>query len=46
MSCPLSGARFVNDNEHVLYHADLRAIESYLEVGRAVDLLMAMGKML
>jgi 6-phosphofructokinase 1 len=31
---PLTGARYVNDEEHVLYHADLRAIKSYLDAGR------------
>jgi 6-phosphofructokinase 1 len=31
---PLSGGRFVKDEEHVLYHSDLSAIKSYLEAGR------------
>ncbi len=31
---PLTGGRFVNDEEHVLYHSDLGAIKSYLDAGR------------
>jgi 6-phosphofructokinase 1 len=30
---PITGERFVNDEEHVLYHSDLRAIKSYLDAG-------------
>ena len=33
ITSPISGVRFVNDAEHVLYHPDLRAIKSYLDAG-------------
>ncbi len=31
---PMSGVKFVDDADHVIYHADLRAIKSILEAGR------------
>jgi hypothetical protein len=34
ITSPITGARFVNDEEHVLYHSDLRAIKYYLDAGR------------
>jgi 6-phosphofructokinase 1 len=27
---PMSGAQFVSDEEHVLYHSNLRKVESFL----------------
>jgi 6-phosphofructokinase 1 len=30
---PVTGARFVADGEHLLYHTDLQAIKSYLDAG-------------
>jgi hypothetical protein len=33
---PLTGVRFVDDEEHVLYHSDLRAIKGCLEAGMDV----------
>ncbi len=34
ITSPIPGARFVKDGEHVLYHADLKAIKGYLEAGK------------
>ena len=38
ITSPITGVRFVNDEEHVLYHSDLRAIKSYLDAGRGASL--------
>ena len=38
ITSPITGVRFVNDGEHVLYHADLRAIKSYLDAGERASL--------
>ncbi|MFZ5450909.1 MAG: ATP-dependent 6-phosphofructokinase [Thermodesulfobacteriota bacterium] len=40
---PITGVRFVNDEEHVLYHSDLRSIKSYLEAGREPPYLEKAG---
>ena len=40
---PITGVRFVNDEEHVLYHADLKAIKGYLEGGREPPCLEKAG---
>src|SRR3974377_2264549 len=40
---PITGGRFVDDSEHVLYHADLRAIKGYLEAGREPPCLEKAG---
>ena len=34
INSPITGVRFVNDEEHVLYQSDLRAIKGYLEAGK------------
>jgi 6-phosphofructokinase 1 len=31
---PMSGAQFVSDEEHVLYHSNLRKVESFLDQGK------------
>jgi 6-phosphofructokinase 1 len=43
ITSPITGARFVSDEEHVLYHSDLRAIKSYLEAGREPPCLEKAG---
>lgn len=40
---PLTGTRFVNDGEHVLYHGDLGAIKSYFEAGKEPPCLEKAG---
>ena len=40
---PITGARFVDDSEHVLYHTDLEAIKSYLTAGREPPCLEKAG---
>ncbi len=40
---PLTGARFVDDSEQVLYHTDLEAIKSYLTAGREPPCLEKAG---
>jgi 6-phosphofructokinase 1 len=34
ITSPITGMRFVSDAEHILYHADLGVIKSYLEAGK------------
>ncbi len=34
VTSPLTGVRFVTDDEHVLYHSDLKGIKSYLDAGK------------
>jgi 6-phosphofructokinase 1 len=43
ITSPLTGVRFINDEEHVLYHSDLRAIKSYLAVGEEPPCLELAG---
>jgi 6-phosphofructokinase 1 len=43
ITSPLTGTRFVNDGEHVLYHSDLRAIKRYLDAGREPPYLEKAG---
>jgi 6-phosphofructokinase 1 len=43
ITSPITGVRFVNDEEHVLYHSDLRAIKSYLDAGREPPCLEKAG---
>jgi len=31
ITSPITGVRFVDDEEHVLYHSDFRAIKSYVD---------------
>lgn len=40
---PLSGVRFIKDEEHVLYHSDLREIKSYLAAGKEPPCLEKAG---
>ncbi len=40
---PITGARFVDDSEQVLYHTDLGAIKSYLTAGREPPCLEKAG---
>jgi 6-phosphofructokinase 1 len=34
ITSPITEARFVTDEEHVLYHSDLRSIQNYLDAGK------------
>ena len=34
ITSPITGVRFVNDEDHVLYQSDLRAIKGHLEAGK------------
>lgn len=43
ITSPITGVRFLNDEEHVLYHSDLRAIRSYLDAGREPPCLEKAG---
>lgn len=43
ITSPISGVRFVNDGEHVLYHSDLGAIKSYLDAGKEPPCLEKAG---
>ncbi|HEX9882512.1 MAG TPA: ATP-dependent 6-phosphofructokinase [Desulfobaccales bacterium] len=43
IASPITGVRFVNDEEHVLYHSDLRAIKGYLEAGKEPPCLEKAG---
>ena len=43
ITSPITGVRFVNDEEQVLYHSDLRAIKSYLDGGREPPCLEKAG---
>ncbi len=40
---PLTGVRFIKDEEHVLYHSDLREIKSYLAAGKEPPCLEKAG---
>ncbi len=40
---PISGVRFVKDEEHVMYHADLRAVKDCLEMGQELPCLELAG---
>ena len=33
ITSPITGVRFVNDEEHVLYHSDFRELKGYLDAG-------------
>ena len=33
ITSPITGVRFVDDEEHVLYHSDFRALKGYLDAG-------------
>ena len=43
ITSPISGVPFVNDEEHVLYHTDLKEIKGYLEAGREPPCLEKAG---
>jgi len=43
ITSPITGVRFVNDEEHFLYHSDLKAIKGYLEAGREPPFLAKAG---
>jgi 6-phosphofructokinase 1 len=43
ITSPISGVRFVKDEEHVLYHSDIETIKSYLETGREPPYLEKAG---
>ena len=43
ITSPITGVRFVNDEEHVLYHSDLGAIKSYLDAGKEPPCLEKAG---
>jgi len=43
ITSPISGVSFVNDEEHVLYHTDLKVIKGYLETGREPPCLEKAG---
>ena len=43
ITSPVTGTRFVNDGEHVLYHADLGAIKGYLVAGKEPPYLEKAG---
>jgi 6-phosphofructokinase 1 len=43
ITSPISGVRFVNDEDHVLYHSDLETIKSYLDTGREPPYLEMAG---
>jgi 6-phosphofructokinase 1 len=43
ISSPLTGARFVSDEESVLYHSELKGLKSYLDSGRELPGLEIAG---
>jgi 6-phosphofructokinase 1 len=43
VTSPLTGARFVDDEEHVLYHSDFRVLKSYFDAGNKPPCLEKAG---
>ena len=43
ITSPITGVRFVDDEEHVLYHSDFRALKEYLDAGNKPPCLEKAG---